>query len=153
VLSFVWGGDFCRSSFFHAQLRCTALTRLAQGGIRPVAVERRANESYAEAARNQPSEKALAAIARLETWLTDPRTGKMTPVGEEALAAARKTLVEGKNGYWHVAEYRLETLALRNGRTHGDDIPVGVKKEGEDFQQAIEDLLDCLHERLVNRVR
>jgi hypothetical protein len=84
-------------------------------------------------------------------WLTDPRTGKMTPEGKDALMAVRKALVEGKNGWWHIAEDRLETLLLRNGRTHGDDIPAGVTVEGGYFQRSVDDVLDCLHERLVSR--
>jgi len=108
-------------------------------------------EPQAKPARPEPSEDALGAIAMLETWLSDPRTGRMTDLGRNALEAVRKALVEGKNGWWHVAENRLETLAIRNGRMQGDDIPAGVKVEGGDFQQVIEDLLDRLHERLVSK--
>jgi len=73
-------------------------------------------EPQAKSARPEPSEDTLGAIAMLETWLSDPRTGKMTAAGMEALEAVRKILVDGKNGWWHVAENRLENLAVRNGR-------------------------------------
>src|SRR5271166_5940241 len=63
------------------------------------------------AVRYEPSNEALAAFQRLETWLRDPRTGK--PISDEAettLHAVTRSLLEGRNGYWHVAENRLEAL-------------------------------------------
>jgi len=92
------------------------------------------DERHAEAHLPEAGKKELEAIAMLETWLTDPRTGKMTAEGKDALTAVRNVLVEGKNGWWHIAEDRLETLLVRNGSTHGDDISAGVTIEGGDFQ-------------------
>ncbi len=102
----------------------------------------------------QPSSEALAALSRLEAWLADPRTGRITPLGQETLHALRQALVEGRNGWLHAAEDGLEVLAVRNGRPQGDDIPTGqLPGEGADFKQTIEDLLDALHERIVARER
>jgi len=111
-------------------------------------------QSHAETVRCPPSEEALAGLERLEAWLTDPRTGKASPLGQEALDALDKALVEGRNGWLLKAEDMLEALALRNGQHQGDDIPAGQQPgEGPDFQQAIEDLFDALHERVVGRRR
>jgi hypothetical protein len=76
----------------------------------------------------------MSAIHQLEEWLTDPRTGKaVTELGEDALLAIRKALVDGKNGDIQKAEDLLEALALRNGRNSGDDIAPGrgYARQGE----------------------
>jgi len=110
--------------------------------------------SHAEGVRYQPSEEALTALERLQAWLTDPLTGKASPLGQEALDALDKALVEGRNGWLLKAEDTLEALAVRNGRHQGDDIPAGQQLgEGPDFQQTIEDVLDALQERVVGRWR
>jgi len=102
----------------------------------------------------QPSSEALAALSRLETRLTDPETGKPSALGQEALYAIRQALVEGRNGWLLKAEDMLEALAVRNDSTQGDDIPAGRQPaEGADFQQAIEDVLDALQERVVGKRR
>jgi hypothetical protein len=63
----------------------------------------------------------MSAIARLEEWLTYPRTRKpVTELGEDELDAVRKALAEGKNGYSHRAVDLLEALAIRNGRNEGE---------------------------------
>jgi hypothetical protein len=101
------------------------------------------------ATRHQPDEETMSAIRQLEEWLTDPRTGKaVTDLGEEAMFAVRMALVEGKNGYVHRAEDLLEALALRNGRSSGDDIALGPALEDGDFQATVEELLDALAERV-----
>lgn len=103
----------------------------------------------AEAVRYKPSRVAVDALGRLESWLKDPRTGRMSSVAEEAVEAVRRALLEGKNGWWHKAEDELEALRLRNGPVRGDDVPAGVTGDGgPDFHEAVEDLLDCLRERL-----
>jgi hypothetical protein len=96
------------------------------------------------ALRHEPSADAVAAYDRLENWLLDARGRPLTELGEETLRAVGKELIEGKNGWWHKAEDNLEALKLRNGKTEGEDIRSG---EG-DFQQVVETVLDCLHERL-----
>jgi hypothetical protein len=104
----------------------------------------------APTARYQPGEETMSAIHQLEEWLTDPRTGKaVTELGEEALLTIRKALVEGKNGYVQRAEDLLEALALRNGRTSGDDIAPGPVPAEGDFQVTVEELLDALAERIL----
>src|SRR4051794_10207627 len=108
-------------------------------------------EGHAEAVRYEPSEEAMQAIEHLRSWLTDPRTGRMTEAGGETMRAVEKALVEGRNAWWHAAEDGLEMLRVRNGKTDGDDIPKGLK--GEDFQQAVEDVLDALQDRWVGRER
>lgn len=105
-------------------------------------------ESHLEAVRYEPSDEARGAFERLEGWLKGPR-GPVTELAEETLRAVEKALIEGKNGWFHAAEDNLEALKLRNGKTEGDDILTG---EG-DFQQAVDDVLDCLHERFVERGR
>jgi len=110
-------------------------------------------ESHAASIRYQPSQEAINAIERLKAWLTDPRTGKMTPLGEETLYALEKALVEGRNGWLLKAEDMLEVLAIRNGQAQGDDIPGSHPPGDRDFQQTIEDLRDCLHERVVGKGR
>jgi hypothetical protein len=103
-----------------------------------------------EVASYEPSPEALAALDRLEAWLTDPRTGKASPLGREALDAVEKALVDGRNSWLHAAEDALQGLAMRNGRTHGEDIPSGQRPgEGADFHETIEELLDDLHQRVV----
>jgi hypothetical protein len=105
-------------------------------------------------AQGQPKEATMSAIDRLADWLTDPRTRKpTTELAEEALYAARKALVERKNGYVQKAEDLLEALSLRNGKTSGDDIVPGPSPAGEDFQALVEELLDALAERLNARGR
>lgn len=97
---------------------------------------------------DQPTDKAVAAFARLEGWLVGPR-GAVTALAEETLRAVAMTLLEGKNGYFHAAEDGLEVLKLRNGKTDGDDIPVGIGgTDGDDFQGAVEVVLDCMYERM-----
>ena len=73
----------------------------------------------------------------------------MTSVGEETVLALKKALVEGKNAWWHAAEDGLEVLKLRDG----DDIAGGAKVAAGDFRQVIEELLNCLHGRLLERER
>jgi hypothetical protein len=98
------------------------------------------------------SEDTIAALKQFAAWLTDPRTGRpFTDLGEEALSAVGKALAEGKNGYVHRAEDLLEALALRNGRTSGDDIAPGPAVEDGDFQATLEELLNALAERVTAR--
>ncbi len=100
----------------------------------------------------EPSAEALAAFERLEDWLLDPRTEKpRTDLAEEALRSVGKALLEGKNAWFQAAEDHLETLALRNGKTAGEDIPPGPTPVGDDFQRTLEGLLDHLHERFLSR--
>jgi hypothetical protein len=99
----------------------------------------------------RPTPEARDAVARLEAWLTDPFSRRLTPAGEEALGAVKKALLEGKNSYWHRAESLLQALALRNEGTRGDDVPPGPPPEGPDFLRTVEDLLDCLDERFAGR--
>jgi len=46
--------------------------------------------SHAAAFRYQPSQEALDALSRLQAWLTDPNTGRMTPLGQDALHALQR---------------------------------------------------------------
>ena len=97
---------------------------------------------------------AAEIVARLEAWPTDPTTGKpTTSLAEEALYAVGKALVEGKNGYVQKAEDLLEALALRNGRTSGEDIAPGPMREDGDLQQTIEDVIRAMDERVAGRGR
>ncbi len=99
-----------------------------------------------------PSAEARAAFERLEDWLLGPYTDRpRTELAEEALRSVARALIEGKNAWHHAAEDHLEALALRNGKTAGEDIPPGPASEGEDFQHTIEELLDHLHERFLSK--
>jgi hypothetical protein len=98
-------------------------------------------------AHYQPSEAARAAFERLEGWLCDPATGKpVSAAAEETLYVLNRALLDGKNGYWHVAEDRLEALLASP--------PSSVRPEDEmPFRHEVDDALECLHERLKERVR
>ncbi len=101
-----------------------------------------------------PAPEALAALDRLEAWLTDPRSGRMNYLGQEAMLALRRSLEEGRKGWIQAAEDALETLALRNGLWEGDDIPGGQHlAAGPDFQETVRELLDCLHGQTLGRSR
>jgi hypothetical protein len=111
-------------------------------------------ESHMESVRWQPSSEALDALDRLENWLTDPRTHRMTAFAEEAIDAVRKAVAEGKNSYMLKAESTLETLAFWNERAHSEEIPRGLTAtEREDFDDTVQELLDCLQERFAGRKR
>jgi hypothetical protein len=103
----------------------------------------------------QPSREALATLERLEEWLADPRTGKpITEMARETLDVLNKALRQGRRPWWHCAEDMLAALALRNGRTAGEDIPSGKHLgEGLDFRGTIEELMDRLDERFTARGR
>jgi hypothetical protein len=106
-------------------------------------------ESHLESVSREPTPEALAAITKLDDWLTDLHTGRVTEFAEEAIDAVRKAIEEGRNGYVHKAEDLLETLGLWNEKAHGDDIPSGLTAaERLDFQVMIEELLDLLDERV-----
>ena len=101
----------------------------------------------ADPPRHQPSEEALAAFGELESWLTGPRGRATTELAEDALAAVRKALVEGKHGYRHKAEDGLEALPWRNGVAAGDGVPTGHRAgAGESFHQAAEEVLRLLRQ-------
>lgn len=94
----------------------------------------------------EPSVEAREAYERLEVWLLDERGTPRTDLALETLRAVGKALLDGHRGWVLAAEDGLEALQLRNGRTEGDDIPPGPVPEGRDFQQALGDCLDELHE-------
>ena len=94
--------------------------------------------------RYEPCAEAIEAVKRLEGWLLSPKNGKpVSQLAEETLRGVRCALLEGKNGYLMLAEERLEAL---------QECPemVGVTDE-KIFRQDVEDVLDCMEERVVGK--
>jgi hypothetical protein len=92
--------------------------------------------------RYEPSDEAMAAFENVEAWLRDPRTRKpVSDAAEEALTALARSLLEGKNGWWHLAEERLEALVAC------PDLAAIKPTDEKQFRDAIEDALDDLHEQ------
>jgi hypothetical protein len=91
--------------------------------------------------RYEPSDEALEAFEQLEDWQLDARGRPVDARAEETLRCLARALLDGKNGYWHAAEDRLQAMLA--------DPPLCVQAgDAKAFADTIDELLDHLHDSL-----
>lgn len=89
-----------------------------------------------EPAVESARDKLHSALERMEGWLLDARGRPVDDRAEETLRCLTRALLEGKNGYWHAAEDRLQAMQAD---------PPGHVTDHKAFAETLDELLDHLH--------